>query len=670
MGKTLYWAILFLTIIFSLFAPAAVAVEPCPVVVFIVDTDVSYDFVNDQTIITAHEISHGSIVARIIREEAPDALVIFRSVEGSVEKLREDLYLAALQRILDYKRDNPKRRVLVNISLAFNAFTPLHRELIRELASSGVLVVAAAGNNSSPEPVYPACFSEVVAVASAERGGRASFSNYGPHVDICAPGSVEYAARLFFPGLVSTFRAEGTSFASPRVVALLAELLGRDPSLTPEDALKIILGTADPIDSDLYAQGYLGAGVINRERALSRVDPYFRIKTLASKYLLPAGMALLLLITGLIFGPASMLMILLLMLVAFPAVLIVGDKLVAVLEGFYRAGINLGLDLFDLIWMAGSITAVLFFTGWRKGPLALSFAGLTGILILLQKMGIQPTGGVDPSTSVRKELFIGLPFLINLSFLLWALFMVGSEWLLFKRLQKEGSLSGISRYLRNGSERVRKKARKMLQFLGEQNVDRLFELLRETKSVEVRRAALATLTSLREPPLEMLLSSATEGNIESEELRKALLRRGGEIVLFLVNIIENSSQIEVERLAGKILQGMASGLETDLVLEVIYRLYRLLRDEKALDRSRVLELMEVYGNACSGDSCFGEVIDFISALVFSDRDLWVRYRALKTLAAIHPEPEELIPFLNQFMEDEEELLRIEAEGLLEEIIGD
>ena len=51
------------------------------------------------------------------------------------------------------------------------------------------VLVAAAGNYSSKAPFYPAYYDKVIAVAATDQNdARARFSNYGPWVDLAAPG--------------------------------------------------------------------------------------------------------------------------------------------------------------------------------------------------------------------------------------------------------------------------------------------------------------------------------------------------------------------------------------------------------------------------------------------------------------------------------------------------
>ena len=98
---------------------------------------------------------------------------------------------------------------------------------IKNASKHGVLVVAAAGNDSDDKPRFPASVDGVTAVASTNPGNvaLASYSNQGPWVDIAALGN-ELVGPL--PGnLYGTW--SGTSLSAPLVAGQLALLRSADP---------------------------------------------------------------------------------------------------------------------------------------------------------------------------------------------------------------------------------------------------------------------------------------------------------------------------------------------------------------------------------------------------------------------------------------------------------
>jgi subtilisin family serine protease len=85
--------------------------------------------------------------------------------------------------------------------------------------------------------MFPACLPDVVAVAALDPYGPAAYTNFGPWVDACAPGTDLVSAFFRFdgdmevppmPGSVDPdefdhwARWTGTSFAAPVVAAALA----------------------------------------------------------------------------------------------------------------------------------------------------------------------------------------------------------------------------------------------------------------------------------------------------------------------------------------------------------------------------------------------------------------------------------------------------------------
>ncbi|MBN2484436.1 MAG: S8 family serine peptidase, partial [Bacteroidales bacterium] len=143
----------------------------------------------------------------------------------------------------------------------------------------GGIVIFAAGNSGSNAQWYPGYYPPVLAVASTTHNDtKAWYSNYGPWVDVSAPGG---ETSVNVQGVLSTLPNnnygffQGTSMACPHVSGLAALLVSEygGPGFTNETLREIITTTTDTIDflNPSYA-GMLGTGRINAFTALSSDD--------------------------------------------------------------------------------------------------------------------------------------------------------------------------------------------------------------------------------------------------------------------------------------------------------------------------------------------------------------------------------------------------------------
>ncbi len=125
---------------------------------------------------------------------------------------------------------------IVNVSLGGQWPSGALQAAVRYARDQGVVVVAAAGNDSQPGVRYPAAFPEVIAVGATDAGDEPlAYSNSGPEIDVAAPGSSIRTTGFFDTALHEpTYRlVSGTSFSSAAVAGVAALLLSRNSSLTP-----------------------------------------------------------------------------------------------------------------------------------------------------------------------------------------------------------------------------------------------------------------------------------------------------------------------------------------------------------------------------------------------------------------------------------------------------
>ncbi len=108
--------------------------------------------------------------------------------------------------------------------------------------NAGVTVIAATGNDNSVIG-YPAKYGNAIAVGAYDQAqARASFSNYGPEMEISAPG-VQIAAAHHTSDSAYVYM-DGTSMATPVVSGAAALALAVDPTLTNTELRQLLQDTS------------------------------------------------------------------------------------------------------------------------------------------------------------------------------------------------------------------------------------------------------------------------------------------------------------------------------------------------------------------------------------------------------------------------------------------
>jgi serine protease len=177
---------------------------------------------------------------------------------------------------------NPTPARVVNLSLGATAeCSTAFQDTLNFAADKGAVVVVAAGNQGQPASnSTPANCDRVITVGSTGRdGARAPYSNYGPAVDISAPGG--YMATGIANGIASTWNAgtttpgqetyayrQGTSMAAPHAAGVAALLLAADGALTPDQVEKTLKSTARPLPQKCDVSS-CGAGLLDATAALA-----------------------------------------------------------------------------------------------------------------------------------------------------------------------------------------------------------------------------------------------------------------------------------------------------------------------------------------------------------------------------------------------------------------
>lgn len=220
--------------------------------------------------------THGTHVAGIIAGEknngiggygvAPNSDIV--SIDVSNRSFFITDYIVA-EGILEAIRQKVK---VINMSLGFYYPSPILKDAVKKAVDSGIVVVAAAGNDGASILNYPASFEGVISVgATDEKNELAFFSTYGPSVDVVAPGHNVYAPVFDVDKGSSFVKMSGTSMASPIVAGVAALLLSKHPNLTPYQVNYMLTETAKDLGEKGYDLTY-GYGMVDPVKLLS-FDP-------------------------------------------------------------------------------------------------------------------------------------------------------------------------------------------------------------------------------------------------------------------------------------------------------------------------------------------------------------------------------------------------------------
>jgi len=195
---------------------------------------------------------------------------------------------------------------VINMSLGGSDYDPAMKTAVDYAYANDVVVVAAAGNCGTGTESgctglgagymgYPAVLNHVISVgATTSSDSRASFSSYGPGLDIVAPGSGSINSPTWTPTDATTLYSGalyGTSFASPQVASLASLIKSIRPNSSVDDIAALISATSTKVSSmnGLPYSNEYGHGLLNAGKALQVAQSLN--STSATPKLLQAGSA-------------------------------------------------------------------------------------------------------------------------------------------------------------------------------------------------------------------------------------------------------------------------------------------------------------------------------------------------------------------------------------------
>lgn len=246
-------------------------------------SDKSASFLNSNYGVTTKKVSqygysvildndgHGTAVAGTVAAQYNGKGTVGVSPKATLMVLRTDLYFDEINAAIRYAADNGADVINMSLGVYKTTFTDKWGDVhtgvsyantyfqaaINYAFNKGVTLVAAAGNEYTDQPSYPASNTNVIGVGALEKNSgttRAWYSNSGTtNVTLVAPGSV------YVPDYDPDFPADneyddiiGTSFASPIVASAVALYKQKYPYATPTTITNALIDSA----YDIGTQGH------------------------------------------------------------------------------------------------------------------------------------------------------------------------------------------------------------------------------------------------------------------------------------------------------------------------------------------------------------------------------------------------------------------------------
>lgn len=172
---------------------------------------------------------------------------------------------------------------IINLSLGGSGYSVIEQQVYNAVVNKGIIVIAAAGNEATSEPFYPAAYDNVISVSAVSQAlEQANYSNYGATIDVAAPGGDLSSDSGVLSTLgddrgvstVNTYGAlQGTSMAAPHVAGIAALMKAANTSLTAVGFLDYLNNGS--LTQDLGPTGrddVFGHGLIDAHKAVLAVQ--------------------------------------------------------------------------------------------------------------------------------------------------------------------------------------------------------------------------------------------------------------------------------------------------------------------------------------------------------------------------------------------------------------
>ncbi len=195
------------------------------------------------------ELGHGTLMASIIAQMSQGHVKILPiKIFDAQGKSSQFLVSCALQ----YAKQMGAS--VANCSFGYDSTTEVLRQVVRDVQTQGLVIVASAGNQGQERIVYPAAFPDVIAVASLDGNDHlANFSNYGSFLSV---SSIGVGVLGYYPGN-QIANASGTSVSAAYISGLLGLISSKQQQQPSRENMKpYIVDIRDPLGTGANLVGW------------------------------------------------------------------------------------------------------------------------------------------------------------------------------------------------------------------------------------------------------------------------------------------------------------------------------------------------------------------------------------------------------------------------------
>lgn len=202
---------------------------------------------------------HSTFISGIIANNTPDnvKLIPYKVVPNGGNDAPVSAIVAAINDAVDNGVD------VISISISSSSGITAFRNALKNAVQNGVCLCASAGNKAEEiKYSYPAATDGAITVTALNSAGNtiASFSNFGSVVDFAAPGSKINSIVPTENGGYKYTEKSGTSYSTPYVAAICANIKTINSDFSKETVYQIIKDFANDLGDEGF-DNYYGYGV-------------------------------------------------------------------------------------------------------------------------------------------------------------------------------------------------------------------------------------------------------------------------------------------------------------------------------------------------------------------------------------------------------------------------